>query len=205
MHRRSGTQRPRRELASENDGSGTEPRAEEGRVDIVVGASKLAEERCLEFGTELAGLSTRNVRDSCRHGDLIGEGPLRVNCSQGDDGRPVRTAPSRPARIDVGRAAAASAWCADGRNFDEVLRALDSIQLSAERDVATPVNWKPGQDVIIPTSVSEDQAGQKISQRLEDSETVPASGGATEIACVSCQADCGACGPARLRRYVNRV
>jgi len=48
-----------------------------------------------------------------------------------------------------------------GRNFDEVLRALDSIQLSAKYSVATPVNWKPGDDVIIPTSVSDDQARQK--------------------------------------------
>ncbi len=48
-----------------------------------------------------------------------------------------------------------------GRNFDEVLRVLDSIQLSAKHNVATPVNWKPGQDVIIPTSVTEDQAKQK--------------------------------------------
>ena len=48
-----------------------------------------------------------------------------------------------------------------GRNFDEVLRALDSIQLSAKHSVATPVNWKPGEDVIIPTSVSEEQAKQK--------------------------------------------
>jgi alkyl hydroperoxide reductase subunit AhpC len=48
-----------------------------------------------------------------------------------------------------------------GRNFDEVLRALDSIQLNAKHNVATPVNWKPGEDVIIPTSVSEEQAKQK--------------------------------------------
>jgi alkyl hydroperoxide reductase subunit AhpC len=48
-----------------------------------------------------------------------------------------------------------------GRNFDEVLRVLDSIQLSAKHSVATPVNWKPGDDVIIPTSVSEEQAKQK--------------------------------------------
>jgi alkyl hydroperoxide reductase subunit AhpC len=48
-----------------------------------------------------------------------------------------------------------------GRNFDEVLRALDSIQLTAKHSVATPVNWKPGDDVIIPTSVSDEQAKQK--------------------------------------------
>src|SRR5271169_1235249 len=48
-----------------------------------------------------------------------------------------------------------------GRNFDEVLRLLDSIQLNARHTVATPVNWKPGQDVIIPTSVSDEEARKK--------------------------------------------
>jgi alkyl hydroperoxide reductase subunit AhpC len=51
-----------------------------------------------------------------------------------------------------------------GRNFDEVLRLLDSIQLTAMHSVATPVNWKPGEDVIIPTSVSDDDAKRKYPQ-----------------------------------------
>ena len=45
-----------------------------------------------------------------------------------------------------------------GRNFDEVLRVLDSIQLTAKHKVSTPVNWKPGEDVIIAGSVSDDDA-----------------------------------------------
>lgn len=48
-----------------------------------------------------------------------------------------------------------------GRNFDEVLRLLDAIQLNAKHTVATPVNWRPGQDVIIPTSVSDEDARKK--------------------------------------------
>ena len=48
-----------------------------------------------------------------------------------------------------------------GRNFDEVLRLLDSIQLTAKHTVATPVNWRPGQDVIIPPAVSDEAAKEK--------------------------------------------
>jgi thioredoxin-dependent peroxiredoxin len=48
-----------------------------------------------------------------------------------------------------------------GRNFDEVLRVLDSMQLTATHKVATPVNWKSGDDVIILPSVSDDDAKQK--------------------------------------------
>ena len=51
-----------------------------------------------------------------------------------------------------------------GRNFDEVLRLLDSCQLTAKHTVATPVNWKKGEDVIIPPSVSDEQAKQKFPQ-----------------------------------------
>jgi thioredoxin-dependent peroxiredoxin len=47
-----------------------------------------------------------------------------------------------------------------GRNFDEVLRVIDSLQLSAKHRVATPVNWKSGEDVIIAGSVSDDEARQ---------------------------------------------
>jgi thioredoxin-dependent peroxiredoxin len=51
-----------------------------------------------------------------------------------------------------------------GRNFDEILRVLDSMQLTASHKVATPVNWKPGDDVIILPSVSEEEAKQKYPQ-----------------------------------------
>lgn len=51
-----------------------------------------------------------------------------------------------------------------GRNFDEVLRLLDSLQLNAKHTVATPVNWRPGEDVIIPTSVSNEEARKKYPQ-----------------------------------------
>jgi alkyl hydroperoxide reductase subunit AhpC len=45
-----------------------------------------------------------------------------------------------------------------GRNFDEILRALDSIQLTARHQVATPANWKQGEDVIVTAAVSDADA-----------------------------------------------
>jgi len=49
-----------------------------------------------------------------------------------------------------------------GRNFDEILRALDSIQLTAKHPIATPVNWKQGERVIVSTAVSDDDASTKF-------------------------------------------
>jgi thioredoxin-dependent peroxiredoxin len=51
-----------------------------------------------------------------------------------------------------------------GRNFDEILRALDSMQLTAKHKVATPAQWKQGQDVIIAGSVSDDEAKKLFPQ-----------------------------------------
>jgi alkyl hydroperoxide reductase subunit AhpC len=51
-----------------------------------------------------------------------------------------------------------------GRNFDEVLRVIDSLQLTATHKVATPVNWEPGEDVIIAGSVSDEDAKKVYPQ-----------------------------------------
>lgn len=51
-----------------------------------------------------------------------------------------------------------------GRNFDEVMRLLDAIQLNAKHNVATPVNWRPGEDVIIPPTVSDADAKAKFPE-----------------------------------------
>src|ERR1044071_2416443 len=51
-----------------------------------------------------------------------------------------------------------------GRNFDEILRVIDSLQLTAKHSVATPVNWKHGEDVIIVPALSDEQAKEKFPE-----------------------------------------
>jgi alkyl hydroperoxide reductase subunit AhpC len=51
-----------------------------------------------------------------------------------------------------------------GRNFDELLRVIDSLQLTAKHSVATPVNWKHGEDVIIVPALSDEQAKEKFPE-----------------------------------------
>lgn len=51
-----------------------------------------------------------------------------------------------------------------GRNFDEILRTLDSLQLTSQQKVATPANWHPGEDVIISTAVSDEEANKQYPQ-----------------------------------------
>ncbi len=51
-----------------------------------------------------------------------------------------------------------------GRNFDEILRAIDSLQLTARHKVATPADWRPGDDVIIPATVGEAEAKERYPE-----------------------------------------
>jgi hypothetical protein len=69
----------------------------------------------------------------------------------------IPIAPRSPRLRELLRATSRS-----GRNFDEVLRLLDSIQLTAKYKVATPVNWKHGEDVIIVPSVSDEEAKKRF-------------------------------------------
>jgi alkyl hydroperoxide reductase subunit AhpC len=54
-----------------------------------------------------------------------------------------------------------------GRNFEEILRIIDSLQLTADHSVATPVNWQQGEDVIIVPSLSDEEAREKFAQGWE--------------------------------------
>jgi alkyl hydroperoxide reductase subunit AhpC len=55
-----------------------------------------------------------------------------------------------------------------GRNFDEVLRVIDSLQLTAEHRVSTPVNWRQGDDVIIAGSVTNEEAKELFPEGWQE-------------------------------------
>jgi alkyl hydroperoxide reductase subunit AhpC len=54
-----------------------------------------------------------------------------------------------------------------GRNFDEILRVLDALQLTAKYPISTPVDWKPGQDVIVAPALSEEEAREKFPKGIK--------------------------------------
>jgi alkyl hydroperoxide reductase subunit AhpC len=54
-----------------------------------------------------------------------------------------------------------------GRNFDEIVRVLDSLQLTSKMGVSTPVNWKPGEDVVVPANMPEDEVKKKFPGGLK--------------------------------------
>ena len=67
-----------------------------------------------------------------------------------------------------------------GRNFDEILRVIDSLQLTANYSVATPADWKEGEDVIIVPAVSDEDAKAKFPKGFEGREALPPRDPATE-------------------------
>ncbi len=140
--------------------------------------------------TKIIGLSVDPVDDHTRWADdirevtghavnypMIGDPDLKVSklygmlpATAGDSAKGRTPADNQTVRVVViiGPDKMVKAYLAypmtSGRNFDEILRLLDSVQLTAKHKVATPANWKRGEDVIIAGSVSNDEAKQKYPQ-----------------------------------------
>ena len=140
--------------------------------------------------TKIIGLSVDPVDDHSRWADdirevtghavtypMIGDSDLHISklygmlpASAGDSAKGRTPADNQTVRVVViiGPDKAVKAYLAypmtSGRNFDEILRLLDSVQLTAKHKVATPANWKHGEDVIIAGSVSNDEAKQKYPE-----------------------------------------
>jgi len=149
-----------------------------------LGAVAALEKQFAQRGAKVIGLSVDpvashrqwagDIRDVSGHAvnyPIIGDSDLKVaklydmlpaDAGDSSEGRtPAQNAPVRTVfvigpdkRIKLTLAYPMST----GRNFDEILRVLDSIQLTAKHKVATPANWKPGEEVIISGAVSNEEA-----------------------------------------------
>ena len=152
-----------------------------------LGAVAALQEQFAERGAKVIGLSvdpvsnhskwTADIQDVGGHAvnyPLIGDTELKIaklydmlpaDAGETSEGRtPANNAPVRTVFV-IGpdkRIKLTLAYpMTTGRNFDEIIRVIDSIQLTAKHKVATPVNWKNGEDVIIVPAVSDEEAKQK--------------------------------------------
>lgn len=144
--------------------------------------SEFERRNCKTIGISVDGVSdhekwSKDIEDSQGHAinyPLIGDPGLKV--VKAYDMLPADTGDTSKGRTAADNATARTVFLigpdkkikatitypmSTGRNFDEILRLLDSCQLTAENQVATPVNWKEGEDVVILPAVSDEDAKKK--------------------------------------------